>query len=462
MENQFPDNYNNPQDINPVGNPNSIQQLSVDRGLQAAIDQENYVNQIDRHYSSGNAENVALGNESYEEDLPESDEYNDFIEEEIVPKKKQKKHNNSKERISALTSKVEKERSEKEEALIRFELAEKENQRLKDENEFLSLYTQKEKLERDEQELSEQWKLAHAEGDLDSLQDITKDFNKVVQLKEVYERDIEAVKARYQTNYEEEKVRENFDSQLQEAQKEAIEQFSDIRELNSPLNDGFLRHHNFLDPRDSQNYDANLVQRVEPIKYELIQELKLNGQADEIGTTEYYTELSMRIHENLNPRYKKRDDNMRNNRYQEPDYGRVRTQLDQQAQPQYQQHQQPQYQQPQYQPQQMQQQHMAPQHTQGQNGYNPNGHYPPQQQMPHQPMPQQQHSVAPVNRAGYNNNYMNDPSNIQLDSYQQDAADLFGNTINELTQAVYNRSAGRDEIHGLYKQGLVKLHSQGQ
>jgi hypothetical protein len=452
MENQFPNNYDNSQDFNPVSPPNSIQQLSVDSGIQDAIDQENYINQGERQYSSNEAENAALGNEAYFPDAEESDEYNDFIEEEIIPKKKRKKHNDSKEKIHTLTSKIEKERAEKEEALIRFELAEKENQRLKDENEFLALHTQKEKLEREEEELSQMWKIAHAEGDLDSLQDITKDFNKITQLKEVYERNIETVKSRYQTNFEEEKVRENFDTQLQEAQKEAIQQFSDIRELNSPLNDGFLRNHNFLDPRDTQNYDANLVERVEPIKYELIQELKLNGQADEIGTTEYYTELSMRIHENLNPRYKKRDDNMRNNRYQEPDYRRVRTQLDQQAvQHQYQQ-------QLPYQQQQMQQ------NAYNQGNYAGGQGYPsPQQFQQQQPQHQQpQHSVAPVNRAGYNNNYMNDPNNIQLDSSQQDAADLFGNTLNELSQAVYGRSMGRDEVQERYKQGLIKQYSQGR
>lgn len=446
MENQFPnENFNMPVDNNSPISPNSLLQLANDSGIQAAINQENYQNQIDTHYAPVNMENVALGPDVFETP-EEANDYDDFIEEEVIEKKKRKKYNNSKEKIQSLTSKVEKERSEKEEALIRFELTEKENQRLKDENEFLALHNQKTKLEQEEEELSQMWKIAHAEGDLDSLQDITKDFNRVTKLKEVYESDIEAVKARYQTNYEEEKVRENQSNQLEEAQQAALEQFCDIRELRSPLNTGFLKHHNFLDPRDTENYDANLVERVEPIKYELIQELKLNGQADEIGTTEYYTELSMRIHENLNPRYKKRDDDMRNNRFQEPDYGRIRTQLDQQVA------------QPQYAPQQMQQPQMQPQQ------YNPapnQGYYPPQQQMQQPPMNPQQHSVAPVNRAGYNNNYMNDPSNIQLDSYQQEAADLFGNTLNDLSQAVYGRSMGRDEVQNLYKQGLVRQHQRG-
>jgi hypothetical protein len=153
----------------------------------------------------------------------------------------------------------------------------------------------------------------------------------------------------------------------------------------------------------------------------------------------------MRIHENLNPRYKKREDTMRNDRYQEPDYGRVRTQLDKQvSQPQYQ---------PQYQPQ-PQPQYQPPQ----QQAYNPN-YYPPQQQMPYQ---QPQHSVAPVNRAGYNNNFMSDPNNIQLDSLQQDVANMFENPFNDLSQAVYNRPMNREEVHNTYKQGLVKQYNQGR
>lgn len=412
---------------------NGLMQMAHDSGLTQAIQQENLFNQSQ---NQTDYQEAALGRQ-------EADDYADFVEEVVVEAPKRKRANNSKERFSKLTQKIEQERAEKEAALIRAEAAEREQKRLRDEKEFAILVREKDQIEREKEKLSEIWKLAHAEGDVDTILETTEDLNNLNQLKEQYESEIDSVKDRYVKYREEEESEEKHHNEREYYQQKALEEFADARELSSPLLGGFLKNHDFIDPY-SPNYDANIVARVEPIKHDLIQELKLNGQYEDIGTSGYFMELSRRIQKNLNPRYRRKEANMNDPRYQEPDYGQIRSELEQsyyQAPPQQQSY----YPQQGYAPPPQQQYYQQPQ----QQPYYQQPSYPQQGYAP------QQSYVAPVNRSGYNTSYTSDPQNMALDSLQQEAADLFAGTLNNLSEKVYGRQMDRNEVHDLYKRGLV-------
>lgn len=416
--------------------PNSAMQMAYDQGIQEAIHQENRMNQTNHQPIDYQAE--MLG-----EMPPEEDEYADFVEEEVI-KKPKKKYNDSKEKVSLLIAKNKKEQEEKEAALIRAEIAEREQKRLRDEIEFLSLSSKRDNIDRQENHLKELWRAAHEENDIDTIQEVQRDLQRLNAMRDQYESEITHVKDRYQTEREEEEREIDYHQELEQTQKAVLEEFSDARELASPLYNGFLEHHDFLNPFNP-NYDGHLAERVQPIKNDLIQELKLNGQYDDIGTSDYFTELSRRIQKTLNPRYQRKESVMNDPRYREPNYGQIRQELEQQyVQPQYQQ---PMYQQPMHQP--HQQMAYPPQGYGQPQGYN-TYQQPGQSYQNYQP--QQPAYVAPVNRSGYNQGY--DPMTTPLDSMQQEAADLFGNVLNDLSREVYGRGMGRDEVHEHYRRGI--------
>lgn len=422
---------------------NSLENMMKSQGLYDAVNKENQMNQEER--SPEDYASQLMGDGQFQP-AEEPNDYDSFVEEVPDEPKPKKKYNDSKKRINQLTAEKKAERDQKENALIRAEVAERELKRIADEKEFLLLSQQKQRLDDAEDEASYLWEEAHHAGDSIRLREMNTRLQQISDAKRQKEAMINDVADRY-TRYKDEEDEERSEiDELQRMQYDALVDFSDKRELESPLYDGFLAHHEFIDPR-SDNFDSRMSERVEPVKFDFIQELKLNGQADMIGTKDFFEELSSRIHFNLNPRLNQRGNamNQRDPRYQQPVY----------MQPQqYAQYQQPSYgnQQPQQQP---QWQNQYPQQQQPQQWNNA-----PQQQMqygqPQMQYNQQQGSVAPVNRSGYSNNYSTDPRNIQLDDNQREAAGLFGSAINELSQKVYGRSMDTHEVEDLYKRGMTR------
>lgn len=430
---------------------NSFDNLAQKSGLYDAINQENFISQQDR--LPENYEQQLLGHDSSQQPIHEPDEYDSFIEEEpenLEEKKPTKKFNDSKKRINQLLSKNKLEREQKEQALIRAEIAEREVKRVSDEREFLILSKEKDDLDYKTSQVSQIWAEAHEVGDTSELQQANMALHELGLRKAAKEREIETLANNYIAYQDEQDAEIGDEQELTMKQYEALLEFSDPREMNSTHYKEFLQNHEYLDTFDRENYDAKMVERVEPVKFDLIQELKLNGQANLIGTIDYFKELSSRIHSSLNPRTQQvnqysRGQNMSNpyNPYnQQQQYPQQQYQQPQQQQPQQQQ----QYYQQQY-PQQQQQQYNQPQYQQQ-----------PQQYQQQQYNQQQQYqSVAPVNRAGYANNFSTDARDIQLSDQQQDVInDLFLPSINELSQKVYGRSMDRNEAENLYKTSLAK------
>ena len=414
----------------------SLSNLAFTSGINDAVAEENYENQSMLPYS----------------DPPlDPEELNDYqsFNEEVPEEPKPKKLTSSQKRIKELVADGKKKSENAEKLLLRAEVAEREAKRLEDENTFLILKQQKEKLEQDEYQAKEVWARAFEEGDPKIIQDMNDIISDIKLQKTHKEHEINEIVdqySKYQNEYEKEAETQNS---LQEQQYEALIELSDRRELESPLYDGFLQHHDYLDPR-SPNFDSRLAERSMHVKYDLLTELKLNGQADDIGTKDYMEELSRRIQLNLNPRLtSQRGEFMTDNqdpRYQQPVYQKPQ---------QYQNYQQPmQQQRP---PQQMHPQQMG--YPQQQMGYPQQQPMYPNQGMypnyPNQSYPQHQ-SVAPVNRAGYSNGY----KDINLNENEREVAEMFGQAADWLTQGVKGRGTNTEELHNNYKQGLQKQYER--
>ena len=408
----------------PVNITDSLAQQS---GLIDKINQENFENQQERPHENYQQQFLEYDpNQSQGE--PIEDDYSSFVEEapeEIKPKKKM---NDSKKKVNQERAEKKAERQQKEQAILRAEIAEREYKRISDENAFLILTQQKYQIEQEEREAEYRWAQAHEEGDASELLRANRDLTDIAALQAQKESEIREISDKYTKYRDEEEFEITEEQNFQQLRYDALIEFSDARELESPLYNGFLDHHDYLSP-DSANYDARIVERVEPVKWDLIHELKVNGQSNVIGTKDYFEELSARIHQKLNPRIQPNYQQQRGQtmnapidpRYQQPNY----------QQPQYQQ---PQYQQPQYQQPQYQQQNY-------------------QQQSQQQYAPQSY--VAPVNRAGYSNNFATDPHNIQLNESQREAInDLFMPSLNKLSKSIYGRNIDSNEAEGMYKQSL--------
>lgn len=440
------DNYNqNDQgEFLPTPPLNITQNIAQQSGLVDKINQENFNNQQERAHD--NYEEQLLGydpNQPQEE--PSEDDYAAFVEEEpeeeVKPKKKM---NDSKKRINQITAEKKAEREQKEQALIRAEKAEREAQRLADENAFLILTHEKAQIEQHERDAEYRWAQAKEEGDTAAELRAQRELREIDNLRSEKEYEIQDIADKY-TKYREEEDYDTTEAQkLYQLKRAALDEFSDPRELDSPLYEGFLDFHDYLSP-DSSNYDARIVERVEPVKWDFIQELKMNGQSDVIGTKDYFEELSTRIHQQLTPRNQQNYQQQRGQtmnapidpRYQQPNYQRPQQQ-------QYQQQPQQQYQPQQYQQQYPQQQYQQPYQQQYQQ---------PQQQQ----YQQQQPYVAPVNRAGYSNNFSSNPHDVNLDNSQREAInDLFLPSLNKLSKEVYGRGVDQNEAEGMYKQSLTQ------
>ncbi len=437
-------NYNQNEQGVPSSAPpiNITQSIAQESGLIDKINQENFNNQQERQHD--NYQEQLLGydpNQPQEE--PMEDDYASFIEEEPEEVKPKKRMNDSKKRISQVTAEKKAEREQKEQALLRAEIAERENKRLADENAFLILTQEKAQIEQAERDAEYRWALAKEEGDAAAELRAQRELREIDNLRAEKEYEIRDIADKYTKYREEEDSEATEEQELQRLKYAALEEFSDPRELDSPLYDGFLDYHDYLSP-NSSNYDARIVERVEPVKWDLIQELKMNGQSDAIGTKDYFEELSLRINQKLNPRIQQqyqqqRGPNMNvpiDPRYQQPNYQQLHQQQFQQPQ-QYQQQYQPQYQQP-------QQQYQQQQFQQPQQQY--------QQQQYQQP--QQQSYVAPVNRAGYSNNFSTNPHDINLDNAQREAVEFMLPSISRLSKEVYGRGVDQSEAEANYKQSI--------
>ena len=162
---------------------NPLLNAAHESGLVDAINQSNLENQRDGQFT--NYEEQLLGFDPQQNiSNPEEDEFNAFAEEVVVPAPKpKKKMNDSKKRISQEIEKRREEQYQKEQALIRAELAEREAKRLADENAMLILNHQKKKIEEEELEVSRRWAEAHETGDLAQLQYANKILNEISQEK---------------------------------------------------------------------------------------------------------------------------------------------------------------------------------------------------------------------------------------------------------------------------------------
>lgn len=422
---------------------NILERLADENGLTEAINQVNMENSQGRE--PVNYEEQVLGN-------PENhqpDEFDSFIDEDPAPapKKRDKKYNDSKQRIQKLSEEkraaedtVARERAESD--LIRREL-----KRVKDENSFMEAQAEKLLIDQKAYELEQKWQEAYDTGDSETLREASTALSLMANMQEQKQQEIDGIYSNYKHEQDKLQHETNLKDEIYEKQEMLLIDASDQRELDSPLYDGFLGHHDYLDPR-SPNYNYRIADRLAPLKIELIEELTINGQADTIGTTKYFEELASRIYSRINSP-QKRGQNMTNQndpRYQQPNYKQIHDQYQpQQYAPQ------PQYQPPAQQYQQPVQQYQQP--------------YPQQRQQQYQPQqyaPQPQQSVAPVNRAGYNNQYSSDPRNFDLNDDQHNMIhNLLGPSINELSKKVRGRTYSPSELEEEYKYNYMNPQVPG-
>ena len=425
---------------------NSLERLANENGLQEAIAKTNYENSSGR--PPEDYQGQILGYDPETAMLPEhleDDDYTNFLDEppeEI--KKPKKKFNDAKKRIDKKEAERKAALEQAAQDRLRADNLERELKRVNDERDFVLAHQQKTELDLKAYEASQRWTEAHETGDTQALIQANLDMQEAARLSGEKTKEISSIAQKYE-RYQTEVEQENSDvEELRSKQYEAYLEFSDSRELESPLYEGFILHHDYLNPFD-EKYNARIAEKVEPIKFDLIEELTINGQADVIGTKDYFTELSSRIYRNLNSRSQQQKGHNtmayeNDPRYQEPDYKQIQEQMQQNYAP-------PQYQQPQYQNQQPQ--YAPPQYQQPQRQQN---YAPPQYQQN-----QQYHqSVAPVNRQGYNNTYGGNPNNVELDSTQREILnDLFMPALDNLSQKINGRPMSYSDAEESYKRSWM-------
>jgi len=433
--------------------PNSLDGLVKQQDFKRAIDEEN----------QKNFEEADRSPERYEDDTlgapppPEPDYgYDDFLDTETVQEEKKipfKKYNDSKKAILKKNAKITDLSAQNEKLAMQAELDRKEIVRLRDVSESLALLRERDEIETRERIASDEWALAHQEGDIELLKKSQQELSEHKRLKSEIDYNLSNLVQKYQQYQQDEEAEQEQRAHLENLQNHALLDFFDRRELESPHSRKFLDKNSFLDPQ-SPDYDPRIADRVKAIKDDFNLELKLNNQATHIATEEFYAELTDRMHEKLNPRRRGQQprrqqmSNQYDPHYQYPQNNPQNN--TQNHQNQHQQNYQPQYQYPQHQQQQ----------PHAQQGYAPAPQSQQHYQQPQYQYPQNQaHNqsyVAPVNRAGYQTNYVSDARDIALTDQQREAASMLSGVLNDLSRHVHGKGMDQNDVEHSYKQGLMK------
>lgn len=267
------------------------------------------------------------------EDNPEFDEHG-----EVKPKPNKRRKKSKDRRFDDLTRNYHLEREEKEEIRrqnerLKQEIEDREQykieaERLAIENRAMVIKLEQKEIQENINKVSELMMQAEQDNDAEARREGAKLMAKLSARETTNERLFEEIQERYK-ELSKKPVKDPNRDQLNQRIREIHYQQSDPRDLESDHYYGFLKDVPWFNPENTKEYDPDLADEMVKVKKKFNRSLKLNGEADYIGTVDYYEDLKDRFHEEManegvisKPKRSKRQDDYEDDYQQyDEDYG---------------------------------------------------------------------------------------------------------------------------------------------